>query len=231
MSKKVASVQSNYIPWRGYFDLINLADEFILYDHVQYTKRDWRNRNKIKTLKGPMWLTIPVKVKNKRLQKIQETAINDPQWGKKHWRTITCNYSKAKYFETYREFFEELYLNQDELFLSRINYRFLTTICQILGINTRISWSTAYQIREGEITETVVDLCKRAGATEFISGPAAKAYYNEELFRNEHITLRYIDYSEYPEYHQLFSPFEHKLSILDLIFNEGPEASKYMKSF
>ena len=230
MSKKIAIVQSNYIPWKGYFDLMNLVDEFILFDDMQYTKRDWRNRNKIKTPDGLMWLTIPVKVKGRYYQKIKETAISDPQWDEKHWRSIVCNHSKAKYFTEYRELFEDLYLGCNETLLSRINYRFLTAICEILGIDTKLSWSMDYRLIEGK-TERLVDLCKQAGATEYLSGPTAKGYIDEELFSEEGITLRYMDYSGYSEYNQLYPPFDHHVSIIDLIFNEGPDAPKYMRSF
>lgn len=230
MSKTVAIVQSNYIPWRGYFDLINSVDEFILYDDMQYTRRDWRNRNTIKTPDGLKWLTIPVEVKGKYFQKIKDTTISDPNWGKTHWATIVHNYSKARYFAMYRGVFENLYLNSEERFLSRVNYLFLSAICEILGIKTKISWSMDYNPGKRK-TERLVDLSKQAGATEYISGPAAKDYLQEELFSNEGIALLYIDYSSYPEYKQLSPPFEHQVSIIDLIFNEGPEATKYMKSF
>ena len=229
-TKKVAIVQSNYIPWKGYFDLINLVDEFILYDDMQYTRRDWRNRNVIKTSAGLKWLTIPVAVKGNFFQKIQDTTISDHGWAKKHWQSIVHSYSKAKHFQTYRETFEALYLSKDEQFLSLINYRFLTAICQILGIDTRISWSHDY-VAAGVKTERLLDLCKQAGAGVYISGPSARAYLNEELFAREQIELQYIDYSGYPEYGQLFPPFAHQVSVIDLIFNEGPEATKYMKTF
>jgi len=228
VTKKVAIVQSNYIPWKGYFDLISLVDEFILYDDVQYTKRDWRNRNRIKTANGSMWLTIPVEVKGRYYQKIKETVISDPEWNHRHWKFIAYNYSRTKYFQEYRNIFEDLYLGCNEKFLSRINYRFLTAICEILGIETKLSCSMDYRLIEGK-TERLVDLCKQADATEYLSGPAAKAYIDEELFRKEGIELRYIDYSGYPEYNQLFPPFEHHVSIIDLIFNEGPDALKYIK--
>jgi hypothetical protein len=231
MSKKVAIVQSNYIPWKGYFDMINLVDEFILYDDVQYTRRDWRNRNKIKASNGLMWLTIPVKVKGRYFQRVRETVISDLGWGGRHWKSIIHSYSRAKYFHTYGELFDDLYLGQNERFLSQVNYRFLTAICQILGINTKLSWSMDYHLIEGDKTDRLVDLCKQAGATEYISGPAAKAYIDEELFKNEGIVLHYMDYSGYPEYNQLFPPFEHGVSIIDLIFNEGPNAPMYMRSF
>jgi hypothetical protein len=230
MGKKVAIVQSNYLPWKGYFDLINSVDEFIIYDDVQYTKRDWRNRNKIKTKNGITWLTIPVQVKGKYYQKIRETAIDDPQWNRTHWESIRQNYFRAKYFSEYQVIFEKLYMTCQERWLSQINYHFITGICQILGISTQISWSMNYKLIEGK-TERLVELCKQAGATEYISGPAAKDYIDRELFSKEGIKLTYIDYSEYPEYNQLFPPFEHEVSIVDLIFNEGENATKFMKSF
>ena len=228
MNKKVAIVQSNYRPWKGYFDLINLVDEFILYDDVQYTRRDWRNRNKIKTLQGPKWLTIPVKTKGRYYQKVREAEISDPGWSSQHWQCITQNYSRAEYFDTYRDLFEDLYLGQNERFLSQINHRFLTAVCQILGIHTKLSWSMDYRIVESDRTEKLVDFCRQVGATEYISGPAAKAYIDEELFKNAGITLRYIDYSGYPEYNQLWGEFIHEVSIIDLIFNCGEKAPYYI---
>jgi len=226
----VAIVQSNYIPWKGYFDLINLVDEFILFDDMQYTRRDWRNRNLIKTRAGIKWLTIPVAVKGNYFQKIKDTRVSDSGWARQHWDSIVHNYSKAQHFAPYRELFEALYLDSRESFLSQINYAFLTAICKILGIDTRITWSDDYISVEGK-TDRLVNLCKQAGATTYISGPAARDYIDQTLFNDANISLEYMDYSSYPEYRQLFPPFEHGVSIIDLIFNEGPDARKYMKSF
>lgn len=228
-SKAIAIVQSNYIPWRGYFDLINSVDEFILYDDVQYTIRDWRNRNIIKTANGPLWLTIPVDVKGKYLQKIKDTKVSDPSWSRKHWGSITHSYSKAKHFSAYKRFFAQLY-EGDEKLLSKINHRFIVAICEILGITTTLSWSMDYTLI-GDKSERLVHLCKQAGARSYISGPAAKVYLDEALFAREGISLSYMDYSGYPEYDQLYPPFESQVSVIDLIFNHGPEATKYMKSF
>ena len=230
MNKRVAIVQSNYIPWRGYFDLISQVDEFILFDDVQYTRRDWRNRNRIKAPNGSIWLTIPVEVKGKRDQKIKDTVISDPGWSRNHWRTIVYNYSKTKYFSEYKELFESLYLERNEKLLSQVNYKFVTAICDLLGIETKLAWSSEYRLVEGK-TERLVDLCKQAGANEYLSGPTARGYIDEELFRNEGIELRYMDYSGYSEYEQLYPPFESGVSIIDLIFNEGPDARKYISSF
>ena len=226
----MAIVQSCYIPWKGYFDMVNLADEFILYDDVQYTRRDWRNRNRIKTANGIVWLTIPVNVKGRYSQKIRETTISDPDWARKHWKSIVQWYSKAEYFHRYEKQFAELYLGCQEQYLSMVNHRFLSAICDALGIRTTLSWSADYELVEGK-TERLVALCNQAGAAEYISGPAARGYIDEELFADAGIALRWMDYSGYPEYNQLFPPFEHRVSIIDLLLNEGPNATSYMKSF
>ena len=228
--KKIIITQSNYIPWKGYFDSINIVDEFVLYDDMQFTRRDWRNRNQIKTRDGVKWLTIPVEVKGKYFQKINETRISEPEWGEKHWNTILHNYSKAKYFNDYKKLLEELYLNNKEEYLSKVNYNFLKAICEILGIKTKMIWSDEFNLLE-EKTERLVDICKARGATDYYSGPAAKAYMNEELFERENIKVHYFDYSGYPDYNQLYGDFTHAVSIIDLIFNEGPNSTKFMKSF
>lgn len=227
--KKIAILQSNYIPWKGYFDLINMVDEFIFYDEVQYTKNDWRNRNKIKTPQGIQWLTIPVRQESLD-QKIKDTKISDKKWNIKHWRTISQNYSKSKYFKDYKDIFEELYLNCDEEYLSQINYKFITTINQILEIKTKLRWSSEFELVDGQ-TEKLLGICKECNADIYLSGPAAKDYFNEELAKQENIKVEWMDYSGYKEYEQLNSPFEHGVTILDLIFNEGPNTRNFMKSF
>ena len=227
--KKIAILQSNYIPWKGYFDLINMVDEFIFYDEVQYTKNDWRNRNKIKTPQGIQWLTIPVRQESLD-QKIKDTKISDKKWNIKHWRTISQNYSKAKYFKDYKGIFEELYLTCDEEYLSEINYKFITTINQILGIKTKLRWSSEFELVDGQ-TEKLLGICKDCNADIYLSGPAAKDYFNEELAKQENIKVEWMDYSGYKEYEQLNPPFEHGVTILDLIFNEGDRAKEFMKSF
>jgi len=227
--KKIAILQSNYIPWKGYFDLINMVDEFVLYDDVQYTKNDWRNRNKITTSQGLHWLTIPVRQINIE-QLIKDTKVSDSRWSKKHWSTIQQNYSKSKYFKQYKELFEDIYLNSNEEYLSVINYRLIKVINEILGIKTKISLSNDYDLVNGQ-TEKLLDICKQAGADCYLSGPAAKDYFDVTLAEQVGINVEWMDYSAYPEYKQLHEPFEHGVTILDLIFNEGPNATKYMKSF
>jgi hypothetical protein len=228
MSKTVAVVQSNYIPWKGYFDLIRAADEFILYDDMQYTRRDWRNRNKIKTPHGTEWLTIPVQVKGKYHQAIKDTLVGDPGWRGQHWQSLLHNYGRAPHFRRYRDEVEALYLGSDEPVLSRINHRFLMALCGWLGIATKITWSMDYRLVEGK-SERLLDLCRQAGATTYLSGPAAKGYLDEGVFEAAGIQVRWMDYGGYPEYPQLFPPFDHYVSVFDLLFNAGPDAPAYLK--
>lgn len=229
--KKVAVLQSDYIPWKGYFDIIHMADEFILYDDMQYTKNDWRNRNKIMTPNGPQWLSIPVRSKGRFEQKINEAEVLDHSWADKHWRSICCNYAKAEHFKEYKEPLKKIYEEcRSEQYLSMINYKFICEICNILEINTKITWSSDYRLADGK-TERLVQLVKDAGGDCYLSGPSAKNYIKTELFDQAGITLEWMDYSGYPVYNQLSDFFVHEVSVLDLIFNEGMDAKKYMKSF
>jgi len=225
--KVIAVVQSSYVPWKGYFDLLRSVDEFVLFDDVQFTRRDWRNRNKIKTPHGTQWLTIPVEVKGKYHQRIRDVLVSEPGWGRSHWKTLTHSYSRARHFDRYRETFEPIFADESERSLSRINHRFIRVICDILEIDTRVSWSSDYELVDGA-SERLVAICKQAGATEYLSGPSARAYLREELFRDAGIEVRYMDYAGYPCYEQLHPPFEHAVSVLDLIFNTGPDAPKYL---
>ena len=231
ISNKIAILQSNYIPWKGYFDIIDSVDEFIFYDEMQYTKNDWRNRNKIKTQNGLIWLTIPCETKGiiSGSQKINETKIVDKKWTKKHWNSIYNAYTKAPYFKEYKQIFEDLYKDcEKEEYLCKVNYKFIFAINELLGINTKISFSQDYGLIEGK-TERLVDLVKKAGGTEYISGPAAKNYIDEELFSKANIKLTWMEYYGYKEYPQLYPPFEHGVSILDLIFNCGKKSINYIR--
>ena len=230
MSKSILITQSNYIPWKGYFDNINSVDEFVVYDDMQYTKRDWRNRNQIKTPQGLFWLTIPVEVKGKFYQKINETFVSDKKWGEKHWKTIVANYTKTPYFKQYKDIFEDLYHNERLDNITTINISFIKAINSILNINTKIIDSREFVLVEGK-TERLVGICKKCNATNYYTGPAAKEYMDEGLFSKENINVHYFDYNNYPVYPQLNSDFSHYVSILDLIFNTGSSAKKYMKSF
>lgn len=229
--KTVAILQSNYIPWKGNFDMIHMVDEFILYDDMQYTRRDWRNRNRIKTPAGPQWLTIPVDVKGKFTQKIKETQVADHSWCRSHLRALEINYAHAPFFHLYYDELARLYRDcETEDFLSRINYRFLKAVCGFLSIDTKISWSWDYPQEEGK-TERLASLVKAAGGDIYLSGPAAKDYIREEVFTRAGIGLTWMDYTGYPEYPQLYGNFVHEVSILDLLFHTGKEAPAFMKSW
>ncbi len=227
--KKLIITQSNYIPWKGYFDGINLVDEIILYDDMQYTKRDWRNRNQIQTREGLAWLSIPVEVKGKFFQKISETRISEPSWGAKHWQTIWHNYKKAPYFDLYADLLERQY-SIPYVYLSEVNRGFIELINGFLGIKTIIRWSSEFQLAE-ERNERLIQICKQTEASDYFSGPAAKFYMDIEAFRQAGITVHWFNYASYPEYPQIHAPFSHSVTILDLLFNTGPDAPKYMKSF
>jgi len=231
MAKKIAILQSSYIPWKGYFDIINMADVLVLFDDMQYTKRDWRNRNIIQTQQGLQWLTIPVIVKGKYLQKIRETKVADIEWNKQHWIRIKQSYSKSKYFKNYSDIFEDIYMNFDEKYLSMINYKLIVTINNILGIRTKIRWSDEFNLDCNNQTEQIIGICKECNADIYISGPAAKDYFDEGLAEKSNIQVNWMGYTNYKEYKQLFTPFSHQVTILDLIFNEGPNTKKYLKSF
>lgn len=228
--KRVAVLQSNYIPWKGYFDIVTAVDEFILYDDVQFTKNDWRNRNLVKTVQGKKWLTIPVRVRSLH-QNINEVTVADRRWPIRHWRTISNNYRAAPYFSHYKDYLRKLFCETEELYLSQINHRFLCAILEILDVKTKVTWSTDYAPIRGTGTERVVDLCRVAGATHYLSGPAAKAYIKSERFAEAGIELEYMDYAGYPEYSQPYPPFDHTVSIIDLILMCGPRAPYYISEW
>ena len=220
---RVAVIQSNYIPWKGYFDIIHDVDLFVFYDDVQYTKNDWRNRNRIKTANGLSWLTIPVGAHSDKL--IYQIDLLDDRWCRKHWTAITQSYSKAPYFNQYRDFVRYVYLESTWSNLSELNQFLIRHIStQFLGIDTEFRDSREFLPR-GRNLERLIDLLQKVGATEYVSGPTAKGYIDERAFEDAGIRLVYKDYSGYPEYRQPYPPFEHKVSIVDLLFNCGPEAA------
>lgn len=228
MTKKVAILQSNYIPWKGYFDMIASVDEFILYDDMQYTRRDWRNRNKIKTPQGLKWLTVPVKVKGKYHQTIYETEIDGADWAKAHWQSLVLNYRKAPYFGDIAALIEPLYVARHYTMLSELNRVFIEAICSYLGITTKITDSRDYALADGK-TERLVNLVLQAGGTEYVSGPAARDYVEDRLFAEAGLKLSWFEYSGYPEYPQFWGNFEHGVTILDLLFHCGKDSSRAMK--
>lgn len=223
---RVAVLQSNYIPWKGYFDIVHEVDLFVFYDDLQYTKNDWRNRNKLKTSKGASWLTIPVGTDSHRL--ICEVELKDQSWQEKHWVAFCDWYSATPHFAQYREFFRDVYLGMRWANLSLLNQFLIQSIARdFLGIRTAFADSRTFA-PVGTKQDRLVDLLKKVGASWYLSGPAAKDYIDPMRFADAGIELAWHSYAGYPEYPQRFPPFEHGVSIVDLLFNTGSDAPKYI---
>ena len=218
----VAVLQSNYIPWKGYFDLIHDVDLFIFLDDVQYTTRDWRNRNRIKTLDGPRWLTIPVG--SREDLRICDVALPGGDWAQRHFRRLQAHYRQAPFFELYRGFLEEVYGELRPPTLSEFNRRLTVTIARdFLGIRTEFADSRQYT-RVGRRQAGLLEILRQAGAAVYLSGPAGRNYIQAEQFAAVGIELHWKDYRGYPEYSQLYPPFLHEVTVLDLLFHVGPRA-------
>jgi hypothetical protein len=227
--KKVAISQSNYIPWKGYFDLIAAVDEFVLYDDMQFTRRDWRNRNLIKTPSGVSWLTVPVSVKGKYTQKIFETEIIGSDWSEKHWKTLVQNYKQSPYFIEIASWLEPIYLEEKFTHISALNQRLIRAICAYLNITTKITLSSWYNFGAGGRTERLAEICRLTAATHYVSGPAAKEYLDSVVFERQGTQVIWFDYQGYKEYPQLWGAFSQNVSILDLLFNCGNRSRDFMR--
>ncbi len=226
--KKIAILQPNYIPWKGVFDLIDRVDIFIFYDDVQYTVKDWRSRNRIRTTHGDIWLTVPVKTKGLGEQLICDAEIDmSSNWQRKHYKALKINYQKAMYFKEYEYLLEEIYLRNSWAKISDLNIYSTQLLAKALGIEVEWHKSSDLEQSGNKDGEKVVKICKMLGCDYFINGPTAKAFMNEELFRENGIVLDYMEYG-YPEYRQLHQPFTHQVTVLDTIFNCGPEARKFI---
>jgi len=224
---KVGLIQSNFIPWKGYFDFIDDVDLFIYHDDLQYTKGDWRNRNKIKTEKGTSWITVPVLYKNTH-QLICDTNIDYSQdWISKIISKIQHNYKRSPFFDVYANDFFSIFKNKF-LTISELNIHINDWIMKILGINTNIKIS--YDLNPvGNKTDRIIDILLKVGADRYLSGPSAINYLESDKFLNFGIALEFKSY-EYMEYPQQFGKFEPNVTILDLIFNVGVNNKEYWKS-
>jgi hypothetical protein len=222
---KVGIIQSNFLPWRGYFDFIREVDLFILHDDLQYTKGDWRNRNKIKTPRGLEWVTVPVNYKTTS-QTIEETTIDySTRWAQKMLNRVREVYRAAPYFEPYFTQLSGLLL-EPAATISELNLRLIRWVCGHLQIETPIRFSREFH-PQGAKTERLVGILKQVNASVYLSGPAAQAYLVPELLESEGIRLEYKKY-DYPEYPQLFPPFEPYVSVIDLLFMTGGDARNYL---
>lgn len=226
--RRVAILQSCYIPWKGYFNIIGSVDVFVIYDDVQFSKNHWHNRNRIKTQAGPKWVTIPVSKGTTGFQRIDEVRISQP-FAIKHWRSIQQSYSKAKYFEECCGWLADLYRRADDLeLLSDVNILFIKAISARLELETTFVSSTDFA-KGNTPTGRLVDICRKLGCSQYLSGPSARSYLDQSCFAEAGIDIKWMDYS-YPEYPQLHGAFDHHVSIVDLIFNVGfSAASEYMQ--
>ncbi|MBN1166303.1 MAG: WbqC family protein [Methanospirillaceae archaeon] len=222
---KIGIIQSNFLPWKGYFDFIHDVDKFVFLEDVQYTHRDWRNRNKIKTPNGLKWISIPVIKKD--LQAINETEINNSlNWRDKLVLSIHHSYASAPYYHSYKDDIMDT-LKKEEKYLSNLNIILIRKLSELFGIETEFVNSLELN-PEGSKDEKLIDICIKLGADTYQSGPAAQAYINEKRFSCENISLVYKDYSGYPKYSQLWGEFRHDVSIIDLLFNCGEKSPDYI---
>jgi len=224
---RVAAIQSSFIPWRGYFDFIDSVDQFVFLDDVQYTVRDWRNRNKIKTPKGAEWVTVPV-IHDRREQRIDESRIlQEGDWRKKIIGSWSCNYRAAKYYDTGLALLECV---EDRSYstISQLNISLIRRVCEYLDINTPMILSSELDL-QGSKTERLIDMLKKLNATTYLSGPSADAYLDKDLFWQNGIRLEYKSY-DYAPYPQLWGDFIGEVTVLDMIANCGAESSKLIRS-
>jgi len=220
--RRVAVLQSNYLPWKGYFDIIHRVDVFVFYDDVQYTKNDWRNRNRIKTPQGSQWLTVPVGASLDRL--VCDVTIPDVHWQQKHYKTLTQCYARAPHFDLLAGFLQDTFLEQQWQSLSQLNQHLIRTISRdFLNITTEFRDSREFA-PDGRKADRLLDLLQKMKAEHYLSGPSARGYIDEAAFNAAGIQLEYMDYGHYAEYPQLFPPFDHYVSVLDLLFMTGRDA-------
>ena len=228
MSLRVGIIQSNYLPWRGYFDLIDDVNLFIVYDHVQYTRRDWRNRNKIKTGSGPAWISVPVRFSRSTPTSIDQTpVVYDNNWQKKHIRSIDMAYRSSPYYHLYQPELLDI-ISARVKTISELNVTLIQWIMQQLRIETPIRFSREFS-PTGNKTDMLVETLKQVGATDYLCGPASSDYLETEKFRSAGIRVEYKSY-DYQDYPQLHGPFEPNVSVIDLLFNCGPDARGHLKS-
>ena len=218
-------LQPSYIPWRGYFDQIYRADLFIFYDDIQYDKHGWRNRNRIKTAQGKQWLTIPVHSTGATDGiPIKQIKIDwSKPWARSHWKALTSAYSKAPFFPLYKEMLVQYYDRRDE-FLADFTVDFTIALAREIGISqTRFMRSSGILGVDGQKTDRLIQILKHVGASHYISGPSAKDYLEEEKFAAAGISFEYMTY-DYHQYQQFYPPYDPQVSILDLLFMNGPDS-------
>lgn len=216
--KRIAISQSNYIPWIGYFEIIASVSDFVFLDNVQYTRRDWRNRNQIKTPQGKMWLTIDVKVpRNKDL--IENTEFSNNEWKSIHLEAIRRNYRRTKFFDSIFPEIQEMYYGFDGLSLSSFNQHLIRDISTRLGINTKFHNAGDFMTSTNK-SHKLFEICRSLQASTYVSGPSAKDYLDVILFSKNNISIEWFEYSNF-KYAQLWGEFQRNVSVLDPILNNG----------
>ncbi|MBU1125928.1 MAG: WbqC family protein [Candidatus Omnitrophica bacterium] len=223
--------QPQYLPWLGYFDKIAQSDCFVFLDQVQYKHREFQNRNKIRSQDGWMWLTLPIIVKEKRQQRICDCRIDSTRaWQRRHLNSIRSCYGKAPFFKEFEDFFEGTYCRSWERFVD-LTVHGITFFLKSLSISTPIYFESELGITTSS-TARIIDICKKVGATAYLSGAGGREYLQEELFAQAGIQLRYQQFS-HPCYHQQFCTREDDfipyMSIVDLLCNEGTLSKEILK--
>lgn len=216
---RVVVLQSDYLPWKGYFDLIHDADVFVFYDEVKYTKNDWRNRNRVCSRNGVHWITIPV-AQDAVKQKISDVELPANGWEGRHFKTLYFTYKRAPHFAQLESLLEAFFRRPRWTHLSLLNQALIRELCAQLGIRTRLLDSTGFRL-DGDRVTRLLGLLEQLGASTYISGPSGREYLEpvRAAFEARGIRITYKDYSGYPEYPQLSRPFTHGVSIVDMIAN------------
>ncbi len=231
MARRIAIVQSSYIPWRGYFAIVAQCDAFVFLDSVQFTRRDWRTRNRIKTPSGPLWLSIPVQQKGQYHAPIDAIEIAEPDWARKHLRGIAANYRRAPFFAEVFPSLEAAYAEAErERLLSAIDRALTAALCRLLDIRTPLLRDVDLLERgvlDGlDPTSRLAELAAATGATTYLSGPSAQSYLDVAAFAARGIAVDWMDYSRLPRYDQLWGDFDPALSIVDALLNLGPAGAR-----
>ena len=225
----VAIMQPTYLPWLGYFDLIDQADVFIFLESVQFDKRSWQQRNRIKTQNGELMLTVPVLSKGKFEQKINDVMVDESQnFEMKHFNSICSNYNKSKFFHLYRNELESIY-NYRKKTLVDLNIILIKWLCEKLGITSEFLLSSQLGVY-GSKVNLLINIINKVMGKDYLSPAGAKNYINDNnLFKENNIRLIYQNY-QHPIYKQLHGNFISFLSVLDLLFNEGDSSLDIIRS-
>ncbi|MDQ5985413.1 MAG: hypothetical protein CSYNP_01123 [Syntrophus sp. SKADARSKE-3] len=213
--------QPQYLPWLGYFDKIDRADVFVLLDNVQFKKNEWQNRNRIKTAQGPQWLTVPVQYKFP--QRIHEVEINNQErWQHRQRQAIVSNYRKAPFWTMLDDFFEEIFSKPWPM-ISDLNIFVVKRLATILGISTPVYIASELSEFPEDPDERLVAITRLLGADTYLAGSGGHDYMNPVIYEEAGIQVMFQDY-KHPVYSQLFGQYEPYLSVIDLIFNHGPDS-------